>query len=236
MARRFQRTLIPQQPPQLPGLDMAFLYEPASQVGGDILDLIPLPEGKVIVFLGDVMGHGMEAAMLMAAVKMALHTALRETTDPALILEEVNRALCDLSGERFVTAACARLEPAARWAELALAGHVPPFHFEARSGQVSRHDVRGLPLGFERNEKYTNACCLFGAGDCLIFVTDGVTEARDPQREFYGDERLAELIGRHGQGSTRNLLGTIREDLKAYSQQAAWKDDVTALVVQVTGL
>jgi serine phosphatase RsbU (regulator of sigma subunit) len=236
MAGPLQCLYFPQQPPQLAGLDMAFLYEPARQVGGDILDLIPLPEDNVLVFLGDVMGHGVEAAVLMAAVRLALHTALRETTEPALVLEEISRALYDLIQERFVTAACARLEPAARRAELASAGHPPPFHFEARSGEVGRHGGSGLPLGVERNGTYTPYCCRLGAGDCLIFVTDGVTEARDPQREFYGDERLADLIRRHGQGSTLHLLDTIREDLEAYSQQAAWKDDVTALVVQVTGL
>ncbi len=236
MARRFQRILIPRQPPQVPGLDMAFLCEPARQVGGDLLDLIPLPGGKVFVFVGDVMGHCVEAARLLAAVKKVLHTALDETTDPAQVLEELNWELYDLNGDRFVTAACARLEPAAGRAELASAGHPPPFHFEAESRQVSRHGAGGLPLGVKRNEEYTPSCCRLGVGDCLVFVTDGVTEARDPQREFYGDERLAELIRRHGQGSPPGLLATIREDLKAYSQQTNWEDDVTALVVQVTGL
>jgi len=215
---------------------MAFLYEPARQVGGDILDFIPLPGDKVFVFVGDVMGHSVEAAMLVAAVKVVLHTALCETTDPAQILEELNWELYDLNGERFVTAACARLEPAALRAELALAGQIPPFHFEARSGQVSRHDQSGLPLGVRRNEKYPSASCRLDAADCLIFVTDGVTEARDPQHEYYGEERLADLIRRHGQCTPRSLLETIREDLQGYSQQAAWKDDVTALIVQATGL
>ncbi len=106
MGRRLQRAMIPQRSLVLPGLDLAFLYEPAIQIGGDILDAVPLADGSLLAFVGDAMGHGVEAAMLMAAAKTSLHTAVRRNHQPTAILEEINRELFELIGDRFVTAAC----------------------------------------------------------------------------------------------------------------------------------
>jgi len=224
--------LLPERPPLVPGLEVAFVYEPAIQVGGDILDILPLSDDRVLVFIGDAMGHGVEAAMLMAAAKTALHTATRTTSDPAAILEEINRELVDLIGDRFVTAACARLDPATRVADVALAGNVQPLRYDARSGEVNRLGDSGLPLGIKASETYATVCYGFSPGDTLVFCTDGLVEATNARGEAYGDERLAALVRHHGNTEATGLLQKIEADRKHHCQGLPPKDDVTVLVVQ----
>ena len=194
MARGLQRSFIPERPPPVPGLEIAFVYEPAIQIGGDILDILPLSDGRVLIFIGDAMGHGVEAAMLMAVAKTALHTAVRTTSDPAAIFQQINRELADLIGDRFVTAACARLDPATGTADVALAGNVQPLRFDASSGQVNQLGDSGLPLGIKATETYATVRYEFPPGDTLVFCTDGLVEATNPRGEAYGDERLAALV------------------------------------------
>jgi serine phosphatase RsbU (regulator of sigma subunit) len=248
MARRLQRALIPQQPPQLPDLAVAFLYEPAQQVGGDLLDILPLarlragtPEGGALLFVGDAMGHGVEAALLMAAARTALHTAVQGTADPALVLRHINRELCDLIGDRFVTAVCARVDPAAGRLDLALAGHVEPLLFDARNEMVGRPHAcpntgaqAGLPLGVRAEEEYACVRCRFGPGDTLVLATDGVLEAGAPHGQPYGEERLAAQIGLHSRAGAAALLQAIEHDLKSHCRKANPKDDLTLLVAKST--
>jgi len=232
LARGLQRSFIPERPPPLPGLEVAFMYEPAIEVGGDILDILPLRDGGVLIFIGDAMGHGVEAAMLMAVAKTALHTATRTTSDPAAIIQQINRDLADLIGDRFVTAACARLDPAAGIAEVALAGNVQPLRYDARLGEVSQLGDSGLPLGFKASETYATVRYGFSPGDTLVFCTDGLVEATNARGDVYGDERLTGLIGRHGKTDAAGLLRMIEADRKEHSQGMPPKDDVTVLVVQ----
>jgi len=232
MARGLQRSFIPERPPPVPGLEIAFLYEPAIQVGGDILDILPLKDGRVLVFIGDAMGHGVEAAMLMAVAKTALHTATRTTSDPAAIFQQINRELADLIGDRFVTAASALLDPMAGTADVALAGNVQPLRYDTSSGEMSRLGDSGLPLGVKASETYTNVRCEFSPGDTLVFCTDGLVEATNARAEAYGDERLAALVRLYGKTDATGLLQKIEADCKDHCRGLPPKDDVTVVVVQ----
>lgn len=232
MARGLQRALIPGQPPSVPGVEVAFTYEPAIQIGGDLMDLLPLENGRLLVFIGDSMGHGVEAAMLMAIAKTALHAVTRTLSNPAAVLHQINLELAGLIGDRFVTAACALLDPAAGLAEVALAGNVQPLRYDARSGGVTRLGDSGLPLGIRAGETYTTARSEFSPGDSLVFCTDGLVEAMNARGEVYGNERLAALVGRHGRSDAADLLQVIEADHKDHCQGLAAKDDVTVLLVR----
>ena len=236
IARRLQRALTPQQPPRVAGLEAAFRYESAVMVGGDVLDLSPLPDGKLLAFVGDAMGHGVEAAMLMAAAKVALHAATRETPDPAQIMGRMNRELCGLIGDRFVTAVCCRFDAAAKTAAVALAGHQQPLHVDGQTGELSRPGDAGLPLGVRAEEEYNRFDCPFGPGDVLVLYTDGVTEATDARGRQYGELRLAEIVHRHGRSTAADLLAAVDADLKTHCGEAVRKDDFTLLVIKSAAL
>ncbi len=224
--------LIPQKPPTIRGLDMAFVYDPAIQVGGDVFDLMSLTEERLLVFVGDAMGHGVQAAMMMAATKMSLRAVLT-TGDPARVLRLMNGELCGLISDRFVTAVCTRVDPKTGQAEVALAGHIPPYHFDGRTGNVARPGDGSLPLGVKATEDYPSVQCAIGPGDALVFCTDGITEAVDPQGVMYGDDRLAEQVRQHGKETAAEMIRLIVADLQAFCQETLHKDDVTLVAVKV---
>lgn len=233
LARQFQRTMVPSDSMQLPGLALAFVYLPALQIGGDILDIVPLPGERVLVFVGDAMGHGVEAAMIMAATKTALLAAARSAANPADLLGQINEELYEmLQGCRFVTAACAYLDPTAGCASLALAGHANPFHIRAVTGEVTRPGDADIPLGVRAGRNFSVVSCSFKSGDTLIFFSDGIVEAKNATGQFYGDERFAELVQSHGRSGPTELLRTIEADVRGFCQQLSPGDDLTMLVVQ----
>jgi serine phosphatase RsbU (regulator of sigma subunit) len=235
MARRFQRGMIPAEDLQLPNLAFAFSYRPALQVGGDILDLLPLPDGRALAFIGDAAGHGVLAAMVMAVVKTALLRAVHSTTEPAELLRQINEELCEsLLGQRFVTAACARLDPLGRRADLALAGHIDPLHLAANSGEVRRLGEASFPLGVTPGATFPTVGCSFGPGDALVFLTDGILEAENPHGEGYGADRFIDLVHRHGRDEPGALIGAIEADLQSHRQTSGQSDDQTVLVVRST--
>lgn len=233
LARQFQRVMIPPEGLRVPDLALAFAYRPAIQVGGDILDVVPLPDRWTLVFVGDAMGHGVDAAMVMAATKTALLTAARSTTDPAGVLGAVNEELYGmLLGERFVTAVCARLDPGAGRADLALAGHANPFHVAAATGEITRPGDGDIPLGVKASRTFSLVSCSFAPGDVLVFFTDGAVEAKNARGELYGEERLLDIVRRHGRDAPAALLAAIEADLRDHSQEHGQDDDLTVLVVQ----
>ncbi|MCI0461947.1 MAG: SpoIIE family protein phosphatase [Gemmataceae bacterium] len=258
LARQFQRAMIPSPALRVPGLTLAFAYRPALEVGGDILDIVPLPDGRTLVFVGDAMGHGVDSAMVMAATRTALLTAVRpscgcagvkmncSSVDPAELLRRINDELYEmLRGERYVTAVCALLDPASGRAELALAGHPNPLHVSAATGEVSRPGDGGLALGLRAGVTFPTRCCRFEPGDTLVFFTDGVVEAKDARGQFYGEERLLEVVRRHLRdcwpaagsqpGRRRDpgeLLRAIEADLQGHCGALSPNDDLTVLVLQ----
>ena len=235
LARQFQRAMTPTEALRLPGQALAFAYRPALQVGGDMLDLMPLPGQCALVFVGDAMGHGVEAAMVMAAAKTALHTALRASSEPGELLRRVNEGLQGmLLGERYMTAVCARLDPVHGCAELALAGHPSPLHVSAATGAVTCPGDAGIPLGLRAGETFSAHTCPFVPGDTLVFFTDGVIEAKNSQGQFYGEERFLDLVRRHGRSGPAVLLRAIEDDLRAHCRNNGLDDDLTLLVVRST--
>jgi sigma-B regulation protein RsbU (phosphoserine phosphatase) len=171
--------------------------------------------------------------MVMAAVKTALLRAVHTTSDPGELLRQVNDELYEmLLGECFVTAVCARLDPAGRRVDLALAAHVNPLHVRPTDGQVCRLGDRGLPLGVQSGTTFPAVSCPFAPGDALVFLTDGVLEAANSQGEFFGVERLLDLVRRHVHAEPAALVRAIEAHLHSHVQAHEQGDDQTVLVVQ----
>lgn len=231
MARLVQRALIPRETPTLEALDVAFAYEPAVQIGGDILDIVPLGSGRVLFFVGDAMGHGVQAALVMAAVKTALHAAIAADPRPDAVLSHIDRALQGLLEEQFVTAACCVVDPAAGKAQLALAGH--PQAILHRSGQgASCHGSPAVPLGVMPDAEYQTVEFPFGPADALLLYSDALVEAFDGGREPYGLPRLMRVFARWAAKPAGALLEDIRRDLAHYCGPGPLADDLTILVAK----
>jgi serine phosphatase RsbU (regulator of sigma subunit) len=234
MARQVQRALIPKKVPDSKGLEIAFEYEPAIQVGGDVLDVIALDERRVVLFLGDAVGHGVPAALIMSAVKASLHSAVANDPRPAALLKGINRTLSDLLSFHFVTAACALMDRETRKAEIALAGHAPPVWFHAATGEVSSPGDGDLPLGVQRDTEYAAVDIALAPGDVLLFVTDGITESMDPDDDQYGAERLTGCVLASGCDSAAGILSSVLRDVHAHARGREPSDDMTMLAVKAS--
>jgi len=236
MARRVQRALIPGCPPTVRGLQIACEYEPAIQIGGDLLDIVPLEADRVLFFVGDAMGHGVQAALVMAVAKTALQSAVQLDPHPAKVLACVNRVIGRLNIEQFVTAACCLTHPPSGHTTLALAGHPWPIWFRGDAAEVEQPGHIGLPLGLEQDAQYDTVEMRLEAGDALVFYTDGVVDAFNSDKVQYGLERLREQVLKHGRRDARDILAAIRSDLDAHCGAHSRADDVALLAVKKLGV
>ena len=233
MARSVQQALIPHGVIEIPGLDIAFRYEPAIQVGGDMLDILPLNDQKVLLFVGDATGHGVQAALVMCAVRMAVHTAVKSDPRPETVLTRVNEVLVHLCVESFVTAACCVVDSTGLHAELSLAGHAGPLWFRAETAQTVGQGGGGLPLGIEEDTEYATTRIVLQQGDALVLFTDGIVEAFNDEGRQYGEGRLKNQLIGCGRSSAEEICATIRRDFDAHCRSATREDDVTLLVIKV---
>jgi serine phosphatase RsbU (regulator of sigma subunit) len=232
MARQVQQSLIPQPISGLSGVEIAFAYEPAAQVGGDILDIVPLADGRLLFFVGDAMGHGVRAALVMSIVKTALYSALQFDPHPGAVLTHINRTLARFLSDHFVTAVCCLFDPHSRQGRFAVAGHAGPLWFQAATGNVVQQGSPSLPLGIADGTQYAAAALELEAGDALVFSTDGIVEAFDPQGVQYGAARFQANVLRHGRQSAQELCAGIQRDQAMHCKDCVREDDLTLLVVK----
>jgi serine phosphatase RsbU (regulator of sigma subunit)/hemoglobin-like flavoprotein len=233
MARTFQKSMIPIHDIEVPGLAIEFFYEPAIHVGGDFLDIVALEDDRTLIFVADVAGHGVDAAMMAAAVKAAWNNARRISDNPADILRTINVEVCGFADGRFVTALCALLDPMQHELQLARAGHPSPWHYHSLRKSVSRNGQGALPLGVDAAVEYEASCYPLEVGDALVLATDGILEAVNDAGEQFGEERLNRLIAKHGTANAGELLQRIRRDLSLHVGDKPLEDDLTVIVVQV---
>ena len=213
-----QRMLLPARLPEVPGVDLAVAYRPARQAGGDLYDFIPLPGGRLGLFIADVTGHG-AAAALLAAVVHGMVRACPHAGSPADLLAFVNDRLTagdrDWRG-RFVTAFYGVYDPATRTLTYANAGHPSPLLLSGGDAQSRPLDATGgLPLGIEPDLPFATGTASLRPGDVLVLYTDGVTEARDPDdEEWFGVGRLEDAVCR-GRATADTVASRIVESVKA---------------------
>ncbi len=204
-------------------------YRPALEVGGDYYGYLPLAGGNLGIAVGDVSGKGIAAALYMARVSSEIRYLAAARTDPGLILWELNEALCGMASEgMFMTMALLSLQ--GERCTLASAGHLPPLVRRA-SGEVEtiRSSV-GLALGIDEDIDYPTHEIQLSPGDCLVLVTDGVTEAQAPGGEFLGDERLAKVLGSTA-GKPKELADAVHDDVQRFEEGSSPTDDLTVLAM-----
>ena len=233
MGRRLQQGLVPDVDQGVPGVDLALCYEPATQIGGDVVDFIDVGDGRLLLLVADAMGHGVEAALMMTATKGAFRAESRTQTDPGEVLAAMNHSLSRMLGERFVTAICALIDPRGRLVRLALAGHHRPILLRRDGGHVDRPGELGTALGMLEDSQYETVEAQLGPGDLVVICTDGLLEAVNAEFEQYGDERLAEQARLNADTGASGVLDAVRRDLTAHCGEQELDDDLSVVVVGV---
>ena len=232
-ARLIQRGLLPTAVPQVGGVEVAMAWQPANDVGGDCFDLLAFG-GALGVSIADIAGKGLPAALLMSNLQAAVRAFAQATTPPSTICGSVNRLLCrNMASGRFATFCYARVEPRAGRIVYSNAGHNPPLLLRADGG-VSQLSQGGMVLGIFPENAYEQAELPLAPGDRLIFYTDGITEARNPEGDEYGDERLLAAAVAVRARPPEEMKNVLLEEVNAFTG-GQFEDDATLIVVAITG-
>jgi Stage II sporulation protein E (SpoIIE) len=214
-AREVQQVLVPEDVPAIPGFSIASIYKPASELGGDFYQVIPLQNGAALIVVGDVSGKGLKAAMVVSLIVGTLRTLADYSQEPAEMLRGLNRRLIGRTHGGFATCIVMRVEANGN-AVIANAGHFAPF----RDGKELPLDG-ALPLGIVPEAAYDELVFRLHENETLTFYTDGIVEARNAAGELFGFDRVREL-SRAGSSAV-----TIADQASAFGQQ----DDITVLTL-----
>lgn len=255
LARSLQLSHQPRVHPQIAGWHIDTKYQPARSVGGDFYDLIAFDDGCIGVVMGDVTGKGMTAARIMASTRSTLRTLAVQHARPSDVLANANHALLrNIPAGYFVTCIYAVLNPATGHMTLANAGHNPPFVRRPTSGQhagttpaqvtdreelaadspksvhVEMIDVVGLPLGLMEDIRYDEVDANVGPGECVLFYSDGITEAHNAERVLFGFDRLQALIATLDPTDCPSVLDALLTSLSAFTGLAGEQEDDISLL------
>lgn len=231
-ARRIQLAWLPERNLVRPGLQIATVNHPASHISGDFYNFFDLPDGRTALVIGDVTGHGMAAAFLMATAQLLVRTTLPGLCDPGACLAEVNRQLCvQIFSGQFVTMLIAVLDRAAGKLYIASAGHPTPL-IHTGAGFESLTFETGLVLGVERGSKYQTHTADLPSRATLLFYTDGVVEAQGPDDSRLGVPGLAQGL-RDFAHSAEDLIDTAVRTVTDFRRGQPLKDDMTLLAAAI---
>jgi PAS domain S-box-containing protein len=239
LAAEVQRSLLPQETPKTEGLDVVGRTLSCDEIGGDYFDFLwslDCPQDSFSIVVGDVTGHGVEAALLMATARAFLRMRASQCGSSAEIVTQMNRHLArDVTDSgHFMTLSFLRFDRANRSLRWVTAGHPPAVVYDPGTDRFRELRGQGLPLGVDDQYRYEeNLDTDIAAGQVIAIGTDGIWEASDHQRNFYGTERFCEVIRRHAALGARDILEAVYSDIKDFTRGARQEDDITLVVAKV---
>ncbi len=229
-AFELQTILLPQEAPEVAGLDIAIGLRPARQISGDLYDFFPLAGSDVAIAFGDSSGKGAAAALYGAMVSGLLRTIAPRRPEPSSLMRALNEALVQRKVEgRYVTLLVVVWHPETRSFRMANAGGSPPMI--CREGEIPGIQVAGVPLGLLPDREYEEVTFAAQPGDLVVLYSDGVSDHQDPQGEEYGNGRLAQVLSRLCELSPHELVKEIFADLDRFNTERF--DDQTLIVMRV---
>jgi sigma-B regulation protein RsbU (phosphoserine phosphatase) len=252
-AARIQRALLPARLPRCPGVEFAWKYEPCEELAGDTLNLFFLDENHIGLYLLDVSGHGVPAALLSVSLSRIMSPDPEQSdllkdpcpeapggyclVEPAEVANRLNRRfpLDERTGQYF-TFQYARLEIATRTLTFVSAGHPPMIHLRA-DGSSQTLLVRSLPIGFkpEAEKLYRDRTLKLEPGDRFYLYSDGILEAAAPEsREMFGIDRLRKTLERARNLPLAASLEAVCRDLEAWTRSSRQADDISLLALEIT--
>jgi sigma-B regulation protein RsbU (phosphoserine phosphatase) len=237
-ARTIQMSLLPKRFPAFPDrqeIDLHAIVKPARAVGGDFYDYYFIDADTMCLVIADVAGKGVAAALFMAVTKTLLKANSVQAMDPAEMLTRVNDELNDESTGMFVSLLFAVLNVRTGELRFCNAGHPAPFLISATGERQSLNGNSGVALGAWRHLRYEVHTHQLREGDTLLLFTDGVTEALNPQEQFYSIDRLEDLAGRFSGQSAQQMTNAVANDVRDFCAEHEQNDDLTILAARWLG-
>jgi phosphoserine phosphatase RsbU/P len=234
VARDIQRGILPHdfsEVEQVYGVNIEAILEPAREVGGDLYGVCAAGPERLVLFLGDVSGKGIAASLFMVRAVSLARLLAQEITEPECILARLNDELAaDNPSGMFVTFVCAVFTPRSGKLSLANAGQCRPLLLRATEPPRWTIDKLGTALGFERGLKFERTDIILHDGDALVFYSDGVNEAFNPQQQCYGNEHLLLDVDNSRNQSASSIAGRLLKKVRDFVGNAPQSDDIAILV------
>jgi len=231
-ARQIQQELLPKSIPQLRGLQVAGAWQPASTVSGDYYDVVSLDEDRLAICIGDVVGKGITAALLMANLQAAFRAFATPDATPAAVCSKLNAFICgNVASGKFISFFYCIVDARDHSLVYENAGHCPA-QLARRSGDSVRLCGDGAVLGVLPDWTYTNNRVQLESGDRLVLFTDGVTEAEDVHGDEFGEERVVQALLEARGRSAEDVQRKLMESVTLYCS-GQFRDDATIVVLAV---
>ncbi len=233
-----QRHLLPAEVPEIPGVVAGLGYWPSHRVSGDFFDFIDLGDGRMGILIGDVSGHGIEAAVLMGVAKKVIHIRLRDTGDPLIALQMANRDIYpDLDRMTFVSAFLGIYDANTRVLSHVRAGHNPVILYNPdRTPPFSKLEPPGLVLGLDSGARFNHLLAreetTLQPGDRLLLYTDGIVEAQNAEGEEFELQRVYDLMRTHARDAPGDLLDLLDREVARFRGDLPQEDDQTAIFLR----
>lgn len=241
VANGVQTHLLPREPLSLPGLEISGRAVYCDEIGGDYFDyyrILQKEKPLAVLAVGDVTGHGIPSALLMATARALLHSYVaRRSEDDTLadVLQQMNDQLVrDTAGGRFMTLFCLVISPESGHMAWGNAGHDPALVYRAEGGSVEELTGGSLALGIAPDRVYETHRGMLNLGDVVVLGTDGIWEARNPEDEMFGKERLARVLKEHGGEEAAAIQERILAAVQEFRKTAVQGDDITVVVAKKT--
>jgi sigma-B regulation protein RsbU (phosphoserine phosphatase) len=232
-----QRSLLPRELPQIPGVELAADYQTSKWAGGDYYDFFDMRDGRWGILIADVSGHGTPAAVLMAIMHAIAHQFPGPPAPPGEMLGHINRELCARYTNdpvMFVTAFYGVYDPKDRTLTYANAGHPSPLLRNSTSGVSGAISdaSSSIPLGITPDVTFLDAVHTLRPADVLALYTDGISEAREPLGPLYGEERTLLALA-NATGDAASMLKYVLNDVNTFTMHADPNDDRTMIILKV---
>jgi sigma-B regulation protein RsbU (phosphoserine phosphatase) len=232
VARNIQKQLMPQEIPNVQGLDIYGESRPCNEVAGDYFDIINMEDGNSVLVVADVSGKGAGAAIIMANLQASIRLGIHLSDKLADFVARINNLIhVNTSSAEFITFFMAIWDPKTRVLYYVNAGHNPPILID-KDNNVTKLDATGLIIGVLPNQQYEEKYVRIKEGDALVIYTDGLDEARNDKEDFYGLERIISNLIANKNLSSKEIIDALNQDAVAFCNGVPLHDDVTLIAAK----
>lgn len=234
IAQKIQNSFLPKKIKGIPGFDLSCYMKPAKFVAGDLYDIVQLADNKLGVFLADVSGKGVSAALIMAQTISIFRILARKNKNPAEVLTGLNKEISKTLKGKFITAIYIIFDLNKKEINVSSAGQMPPLIYDKKKEKAKEIEFEaGIPLGVVNNTIYSDYQIKIDKGDKVIVYTDGISEARNKKGKEFEIEGLRNLLSKHGGLTCQQIKEKLIEELNQFSQKMSQADDITFVIVNL---
>jgi sigma-B regulation protein RsbU (phosphoserine phosphatase) len=239
-AAAIQQSLLPEKSPLIENMKVAWKFEPCGRIGGDIFNIHNMDERNVGLYMLDVCGHGVPAALISVAVSQFLNSGEGllgnncELLSPEIVLNRLDHAFPFERFDSFFSIICMTLDVREGWLNYSCAGHPAPVILRA-GGRMDILSQRGPVIGSGNSMVYSQETVRLHAGDRVIMYTDGLSEIRNAGDEWFGRRKLHEVLARYRREPLQSMVESVYDQVKEFRQDSAPDDDMSLLAVEYTG-